>query len=190
MALIAEAQVLVSEALGVRAADLDPVLYPPDSVQGSSGWLTLAVREGTAPAARLSMLMLDASTGWYYRGPVTVRYLGMFLPDLLDVPDDVVAYLAEQLDIDLTCVKSYTERNQTRYDHQNEIVRADGYASCAGAGAGSERGGSGAGRDRRACAAGGSGVRRAAPRGADGPVRHGAGASARDDAHHRLRCHR
>lgn len=58
---------------------------------------------------------------------VTVRYLGMFLPDPLDVPAEVVAYLAEQLDIaDPTCVKSYTERKQTRYDHQDEIVRADG----------------------------------------------------------------
>lgn len=58
---------------------------------------------------------------------VTVRYLGMFLPDPLDVPADVVEYLAEQLDIaDPTCVKSYTERKQTRYDHQDEIVRCDG----------------------------------------------------------------
>ncbi|WP_280486413.1 Tn3 family transposase [Nocardia cyriacigeorgica] len=58
---------------------------------------------------------------------VTVRYLGMFLPDPLDVPAEVVTYLAEQLDIaDPTCVKSYTERKQTRYDHQDEIVRTDG----------------------------------------------------------------
>ncbi|WP_431951892.1 hypothetical protein [Nocardia lijiangensis] len=60
-ALIAEAQVLVGEVLGVHAADLDPVLCPPDPAQGSSGWFTLAVREGTAPAVRLSTLMWDAS---------------------------------------------------------------------------------------------------------------------------------
>ncbi len=58
---------------------------------------------------------------------VTVRYLGMFLPDPLDVPADVVEYVAEQLGIaDPACVKSYTERKQTRYDHQDEIVRCDG----------------------------------------------------------------
>ncbi|MEV4123980.1 DUF4158 domain-containing protein [Nocardia sp. NPDC049707] len=51
----------------------------------------------------------------------------MFLTDPLDVPAEVVTYPAEQLDIaDPTCVKSYTERKQTRYDHQDEIVRADG----------------------------------------------------------------
>ncbi|WP_280471476.1 hypothetical protein [Nocardia cyriacigeorgica] len=39
--LVAEAQVLIGEALGLPAADLDPVLYPPDPVRGSSGWFTL-----------------------------------------------------------------------------------------------------------------------------------------------------
>jgi hypothetical protein len=58
---------------------------------------------------------------------VTVRYLGMFLPDPLDVPAEVVEYLSEQLSIaDPACVKTYTERKQTRYDHQDEIVRAHG----------------------------------------------------------------
>ncbi|WP_328401235.1 hypothetical protein [Nocardia sp. NBC_00403] len=36
-ALIAEAQLLIGEVLALRAADLDPVLYPPDPAQGSSG---------------------------------------------------------------------------------------------------------------------------------------------------------
>lgn len=46
---------------------------------------------------------------------VTVRYLGIFLPDPLDVPADRVEYLAEQLDIaDPACVNSYTERKQSR----------------------------------------------------------------------------
>ena len=66
--LVAEAQVLIGEALGLPAADLDPVLYPPDPVQCRSGWFTLAVREGAVPAARLSVLLWDASTGWYCRG--------------------------------------------------------------------------------------------------------------------------
>lgn len=58
---------------------------------------------------------------------VTVRYLGKFLPDPLDVPAEVIEYLAEQLDIaDPACVKAYTDRKQTRYDHHDEIVRAYG----------------------------------------------------------------
>lgn len=58
---------------------------------------------------------------------VTVRYLGMFLPDPLEVPASVVDYLAEQLDTDdPSCVKAYLDRRQTRYDHQDEIVRRYG----------------------------------------------------------------
>ncbi|MQY22042.1 DUF4158 domain-containing protein [Nocardia macrotermitis] len=58
---------------------------------------------------------------------VTVRYLGMFLPDPLEVPANVVDYLAEQLSIeDPSCVKSYLDRRQTRYDHQDEIARRYG----------------------------------------------------------------
>jgi hypothetical protein len=58
---------------------------------------------------------------------VTVRYLGMFLPDPIDVPRELVEYLAEQLGIDdPSCVKAYTDRKQTRYDHQDEIVTAYG----------------------------------------------------------------
>ncbi|WP_157171108.1 DUF4158 domain-containing protein [Nocardia araoensis] len=55
---------------------------------------------------------------------VTVRYLGMFLPDQLEVPANMVDYLAGQLGIDdLSCVKAYLDRKQTRYDHQDEIIR-------------------------------------------------------------------
>ncbi|MFE3003363.1 DUF4158 domain-containing protein [Nocardia sp. NPDC059246] len=58
---------------------------------------------------------------------VTVRYVGMFLPDPLEVPANVVDYLAEQLSIDdPSCVKLYLDRRQTRYDHQDEIVRRYG----------------------------------------------------------------
>lgn len=53
---------------------------------------------------------------------VTVRHLGMFLPDPLDVPPELVDYLAEQLDIDdPSCVKSYTDRRETRFEHAREI---------------------------------------------------------------------
>jgi hypothetical protein len=55
---------------------------------------------------------------------VTVRYLGMFLPDPVDVPGEVVEYLAEQLEIaDPSCVASYLDRKPTRCEHQDEIIR-------------------------------------------------------------------
>lgn len=63
---------------------------------------------------------------------VTVRYLGMFLPDPLDVPVELVDYLAEQLDIaDPSCVKSYTDREKTRFEHAWEIQRREGLVSFA-----------------------------------------------------------
>ncbi len=52
----------------------------------------------------------------------TVRYLGVFLEDPLDVPGVVLDYLAEQLEIeDPSCVKRYTERRTTPFDHVTEI---------------------------------------------------------------------
>ncbi|MGO4649710.1 DUF4158 domain-containing protein [Nocardia sp. 2YAB30] len=42
---------------------------------------------------------------------VTVRYLGMFLSDPLNVPANLVDYPADQLGIDdPSCVKAYTDR--------------------------------------------------------------------------------
>nr|WP_307866479.1 DUF4158 domain-containing protein [Rhodococcus opacus] len=42
---------------------------------------------------------------------LTVRHLGMFLPDPLDVPPELVDCLAAQLGIDdPSCVKRYTDR--------------------------------------------------------------------------------
>ncbi|SCL36302.1 protein of unknown function [Micromonospora nigra] len=50
---------------------------------------------------------------------VTVRQVGRFLPDPLDVPSAVVDYVAVQLQIeDPSCVKRYLERRNTRYEHQ------------------------------------------------------------------------
>nr|WP_254650952.1 DUF4158 domain-containing protein [Streptomyces sp. GbtcB7] len=59
----------------------------------------------------------------------TVRYVGLFLgEDPLDVPWSVVEHLAEQLGIkDAVCVKRYTERRQTVYDHAWEIRDAYDY---------------------------------------------------------------
>ncbi|WP_328401142.1 DUF4158 domain-containing protein [Nocardia sp. NBC_00403] len=58
---------------------------------------------------------------------VTVRHLGMFLADPLDVPAEAVAYVAEQLDIaDPACVKSYVDREKTKLEHAWEIQREYG----------------------------------------------------------------
>ncbi|MCQ4083913.1 Tn3 family transposase [Streptomyces sp. RB6PN25] len=58
----------------------------------------------------------------------TVRYLGLFLEDPLDVPWPVVAYVAEHLGVeDASCVKRYTERQMTAYEHAWEIRDAYGY---------------------------------------------------------------
>jgi hypothetical protein len=63
---------------------------------------------------------------------VSVRHLGMFLPDPLDVPPELVEYLAEQLGIDdPSCVKSYGDRPMTRFEHANEIRWEFGLASFA-----------------------------------------------------------
>jgi hypothetical protein len=56
----------------------------------------------------------------------TARFVGRFLPDPLDVPVEVVDYLAAQLDVaDPSVVKGYTERRQTAFDH---LKRRDIYA--------------------------------------------------------------
>ncbi|CAL9436346.1 Tn3 family transposase Tn3 [Streptomyces sp. enrichment culture] len=59
----------------------------------------------------------------------TVRYIGRFLPDdPLDVPWVVVEHLAAQLGIeDISCVKRYTERKPTAYEHAWEIRDAYEY---------------------------------------------------------------
>ncbi|MGB7795953.1 MAG: DUF4158 domain-containing protein [Pseudonocardiaceae bacterium] len=58
----------------------------------------------------------------------TVRYIGLFLQDPLEVPWPVVEYLAEQLAInDPSCVKQYVERAKTAYEHSCEIRRRLGY---------------------------------------------------------------
>ncbi len=55
---------------------------------------------------------------------VTVRWLGTFLEDPLDVPEVVLEFVAEQLGVeDPSQVKRYTERRPTPFDHQQEIRR-------------------------------------------------------------------
>ncbi|HEY6315514.1 MAG TPA: DUF4158 domain-containing protein [Streptosporangiaceae bacterium] len=63
---------------------------------------------------------------------VTVRWVGAFLEDPLDVPVVVLDFVAEQLGIaDASQVKRYTERPKTRFDHQWEIRRTYGLAEFA-----------------------------------------------------------
>jgi hypothetical protein len=65
---------------------------------------------------------------------VTVRYLGLFLEDPLDVPAVVAGFGAGQLGIaDPSCVKRYTDRDKTRFDHAWEIQRACGLKDFTGA---------------------------------------------------------
>jgi hypothetical protein len=53
----------------------------------------------------------------------TVRFLGTFLTDPLDVPWSVVDYVAVQLDVaDSSVIKRYTEREKTAYEHGRSVV--------------------------------------------------------------------
>ena len=54
---------------------------------------------------------------------VTVRHLGAFLDDPVDVPTAVVDFVAVQVGVaDPSCVKRYVERKQTRFEYQWEIA--------------------------------------------------------------------
>ncbi|MEU5940934.1 Tn3 family transposase [Micromonospora sp. NPDC047548] len=58
----------------------------------------------------------------------TVRYLGTFLDDPLDVPTVVLDELAAQLKIaDASCVKTYVERANTKWEHRRQIAAEDGW---------------------------------------------------------------
>ncbi|MDQ2710225.1 MAG: DUF4158 domain-containing protein [Actinomycetota bacterium] len=58
----------------------------------------------------------------------TVRYVGRFLEDPLDVPWPVAEYVAAQLGItDASCVKRYTDRPMTAYEHAWQIRDAYGF---------------------------------------------------------------
>jgi hypothetical protein len=65
---------------------------------------------------------------------VTVRWLGTFLENPLDVPGEVLDFVAGQLGIENPgVVKRYTERVNTKSDHQQEIRRKYGLRDFAGA---------------------------------------------------------
>jgi hypothetical protein len=58
----------------------------------------------------------------------TLRYLGKFLDDPLDVPVVVLDDVAAQLGIaDPSCVKAYSQRVNTKWEHQREIRQCTGW---------------------------------------------------------------
>src|SRR5437016_8889388 len=58
----------------------------------------------------------------------TLRFLGTFLPDPVNVPMGVIAYMASQLGIaDPQCITQYAERVQTQQEHAQEIRQHTGY---------------------------------------------------------------
>jgi hypothetical protein len=62
----------------------------------------------------------------------TVRFLGTFLDDPLDVPSVVLDELAAQLGVaDPSCVKAYVERANTKWEHRREICQVDGWRELA-----------------------------------------------------------
>ena len=57
----------------------------------------------------------------------TVRFLGTFLPDPMDVPHSVILTLASQLNIADPTVLDHYREGQMRYDHIDEIKQRYGY---------------------------------------------------------------
>ncbi len=58
----------------------------------------------------------------------TVRFLGTFLTDPIEVPLGVVSYVSHQLDLtQTTCLPRYMERKQTPHAHRAEIQKAYQY---------------------------------------------------------------
>src|SRR6266702_3909365 len=58
----------------------------------------------------------------------TLRFLGTFLADPVNIPVGVIAYVASQLGItDPQCITQYAERVQTQQEHAQEIRQHSGY---------------------------------------------------------------
>lgn len=58
----------------------------------------------------------------------SVRFLGTFLANPIDIPSGVITYLATQLQIsNSACLSRYLERSNTHRDHAQEIRQHDGY---------------------------------------------------------------
>jgi len=70
----------------------------------------------------------DANRLGFAQQLVTVRFLGTFLANPIDVPPGAVAHLGRQLRIaDLTCLARYLDRPATHREHAGEIQRRYGY---------------------------------------------------------------
>jgi Domain of unknown function (DUF4158) len=64
---------------------------------------------------------------------VSVRFLGTFLENPLDVPPGVIIHVATQLGIsDIECLPRYLERSVTHWEHQGEIQQRYGYRDFSG----------------------------------------------------------
>ena len=57
----------------------------------------------------------------------TLRYLGTFLPNPIEVPAVVVEHLAQQLDLPPEVLIKYALREETRYSHRRTITEYLGY---------------------------------------------------------------
>ena len=57
----------------------------------------------------------------------TVRFLGTFLPDAINVPASVVSFVATQIDVAPTDLAGYSAREPTHREHAGEIQRRYGY---------------------------------------------------------------
>ena len=57
----------------------------------------------------------------------TLRFLGSFLPNPVQVPSIVVRHVADQLHLPARVIARYALREETRYQHRRIIVAALGY---------------------------------------------------------------
>jgi len=58
----------------------------------------------------------------------TVRFLGAFLSDPSDVPENTLRFIATQIGIsDISCLKEYMKRQSVHYEHSAEIQHKYGY---------------------------------------------------------------
>src|SRR5690606_22240029 len=51
-----------------------------------------------------------------------LRYLGFFPQNLITAPDNVLQYVAEQINCDVEAISDYGERSDTRQEHQRAIM--------------------------------------------------------------------
>ncbi|MCD8500469.1 MAG: DUF4158 domain-containing protein [Bacillaceae bacterium] len=57
------------------------------------------------------------------------RYPGWSLSDIKNIPDKVINYVAKQLQVDPIEFKQYSEREQTKHEHMEEIRKHYGFSN-------------------------------------------------------------